>query len=188
MRLPTPTTAPRAPEHLSFARLVVCLTMVLSAASAHAQTVKAGGALASISAGGAVTENSTDFYVAGGIGYRLNDTIGFGMELTSIALHPEIETVSDALLPIVRYSDAKGRATVFTTNLRLELPISSRRIIPFAVGGGGVANVSQSAMLTITPPPLGGFVPVDVDARYLGFMGRDGGSIGRFGVGVGYRF
>jgi hypothetical protein len=43
-------------------------------------------------------------------------------------------------------------------------------------------------MLTITPPPLGGFVPVDVDARYLGFMGRDGGSIGRFGVGVGYRF
>ena len=35
-------------------------------------------------------------------------------------------------------------ATVFTTNVRLEVPTTSRKIIPFVTAGGGVAAVTES--------------------------------------------
>ena len=33
---------------------------------------------------------------------------------------------------------------MFTTNVRLEVPTTSKRIIPFVTAGGGVAAVTQS--------------------------------------------
>jgi len=38
----------------------------------------------------------------------------------------------------------KASATVFTTNVPLEVPTTSKKIIPFVMAGGGVAGVTQS--------------------------------------------
>jgi len=36
-----------------------------------------------------------------------------------------------------------GRATVFTTNVRLELAPIGTRLLPYVVGGGGIANIKH---------------------------------------------
>jgi opacity protein-like surface antigen len=93
------------------------------------------------------------------------------------------------------------------------------RVIPYVVGGGGVANVRET--FTITPPvpvpsgipvvvpsrsvtqsstdlvlTIGGgvgmlvaaHVSIDVDLRYLRLMANRDLNVGRFGVGLSYRF
>jgi hypothetical protein len=40
------------------------------------------------------------------------------------------------------FDDSGSSATVFTTNVRLEVPTTSKRIIPFVTAGGGVAAVT----------------------------------------------
>src|SRR4029077_11440922 len=120
-------------------------------------------------------------------------------------------------------------ATIFTGNLRLEIPTASRRFLPYVVGGAGVAHVQDefTARTTYQPNILSGpagstiYIPsilpvstkierssldmavtlgggiglrasehvtVDADLRYLAVLGARDLQIGRFGVGVSYRF
>ena len=110
-----------------------------------------------------------------------------------------------------------GRATIFTTNVRLEIPTMTARVIPYVVGGGGVANVKESFTITLPVPSgipvviparpvtqsstdmvltLGGGVSmlvsahlsIDVDLRYLRLVANRDRNVGRFGVGFSYRF
>jgi opacity protein-like surface antigen len=54
------------------------------------------------------------------------------------------------VLPIRREN---GQATMFTTNVRVEIPTTSTRVIPFAVAGGGVAAI-RTRFTQIYPAPL----------------------------------
>jgi opacity protein-like surface antigen len=115
--------------------------------------------------------------------------------------------------------------------VRLEIPTTTRRVVPYAVAGGGVASLKESFVVTyrilrpaltipelvipdvigpILPPmpqpvsyasiamalTLGGGISVlatdrfsiDADLRYLGLSGDSDRHLGRFGVGVSYRF
>ena len=51
------------------------------------------------------------------------------------------------------YSAASGDSLFFTTNVRVEIPTTSRRVIPFAIGPGGVASTTQRYTVTISPAP-----------------------------------
>jgi opacity protein-like surface antigen len=182
--------------------VIIALTMLALARPMVAnaqQGATVGGVLAATSIG-----SRTEPSVAGAVGYRMNRVLGFGLELTSIPkLKPEGGT--------------DGRATAFTANVRVELPAVTARLIPYAIGGGGVANIKESFALQPAVPPgipvvippqeitrsstdlaltAGGgisllaasHISIDVDLRYFRFMGDRDRNVGRFGVGVSYRF
>jgi hypothetical protein len=122
------------------------------ARATHAQD--AAGAVVRAVVGTAALERTNGLDVRGTVGYRLNSAIGLEVEITSIPmLDPDLPQSAASTFGIV-YTDAGGRAALFTTNVRLELPGASRRVIPFVVGGGGVANISTHYTISITRPPV----------------------------------
>lgn len=107
----------------------------LTAVPARAQGALFQGTLAAATSG---DETSLSFGAA--FSYRFNQVFGLGVELSHITeVEPRFASIYGG-----RRSDGDGSATIFTTNVRVEIPTSSRRIIPFVVGGGGVASVTQS--------------------------------------------
>ena len=182
--------------------VIVVLTMLALACPMLAnaqQGATVGGVLAATSIG-----SKTEPSVAGAVGYRMNRSLGFGLELTSIpTLEPQ--------------GGSDGQATVFTANVRVELPAVTARLIPFIIGGGGVANIKETfdvqpavptGIPVVIPPQTltrsstdlaltaGGGVSllvaahlsIDADLRYLRLIADRDRNVGRFGVGVSYRF
>src|SRR5438034_6119950 len=115
---------------------VTLLLFLLCAASgvARAQT----GAIANVGVGVAAADGESDLAIDGGIGYRFNRSIGFGIELTHMpSVGSDLASGFSAPTRIVfGNDDADGHATIFTTNVRIETPTTMRRVIPFVVGGG----------------------------------------------------
>ena len=107
-----------------------------------------GGAIVNGAVGVATADDSTDLEVSGGVGYRFNKALSFGLEFTHI---PSLESPQPIFYPLaaarlccaIGDDNFDGHATVFTTNVKLEIPTTLRRVIPFVVGGGGVASVTQ---------------------------------------------
>lgn len=83
-------------------------------------------------------------------GYRFNRAFGLGVELT---LMPSLPRNLPGYYPFVRVDDPGGSITAFTTNVRLEIPTTPARIVPFVVMGGGVANVKERADVIIAGYP-----------------------------------
>ena len=152
------TTCARAP-------MIAAISLIL-VAPAHAQS--GSGAVASGSVAAAVVDAGTSTSIAGSVGYRFNRVIGLGVELTSIpTLKFTLPTAAPSPYASVVYSNADGNTLFFTTNVRLEIPTASRRVLPFAVGGGGVASTIRSYTVTVRPMlpqipiiPFGGTVIV----------------------------
>ncbi len=124
--------------------MVLTGLLLASPAVAHAQ----GGAVVNAAVGVASGDGESDLEVSGGIGYRFNRAITFGIEFTHIpSLRPP-----GAFFPLAAAArvccgfadgDFDGRATIFTTNVKVEVPTTLRRVIPFVVGGGGIASVTE---------------------------------------------
>jgi opacity protein-like surface antigen len=133
--------------------------LVLLASSARAQSD--AGTIASGSLAAGVVDGGAHASIAGSLGYRFNRVIGLGIELTWIpTLKPALPGNVPSPYPSIVYSDPSGDALFFTTNVRIEIPTTSRRVIPFAIGGGGVASTTQRYALTVTFVPPVPVVPV----------------------------
>jgi opacity protein-like surface antigen len=120
--------------------IILSLLLFVPAVGVHAQS----GAIANVGVGVAAADGSSDMAINGGIGYRFNRSIGFGIELTHL---PSLDSGLAGGIGLRPYggfdNDAEGRATIFTTNVRVEIPTTMRRVIPFVVGGGGIASVTE---------------------------------------------
>lgn len=140
-------------------RIVLLCALAALLGGGFATTARAQGAVVSGSVSAATSEGETGASFAGAVTYRFNRVIGLGVELAhvrSLAASPFIYCCG---------GENEGRATVFTTNVRLEIPTVSARIIPFVVAGGGVAGVTRSfdvwyaalvdRLATQQLPPLG---------------------------------
>jgi len=104
-----------------------------AARPASAQGVRAQGVVSATQSNG-----HTSPTVSGGVGYQFNQVFGIGVELT------HIRSFDDGTnYPYYCCGTNRGHATVFTTNVRLEIPTVSRRVVPYVVGGGGVAALTQ---------------------------------------------
>ena len=121
---------------------------------AHAQS----GAIVNGAVGAFVSDNATDLEISGGIGYRFNRAIGFGIEFTHV---PNLDTNGQYAFSTLRICcgvtggpHADGHATVFTTNVRVEVPTTMRRVLPFVVGGGGIASVTEKFPIIYYATPL----------------------------------
>jgi opacity protein-like surface antigen len=118
--------------------------LLASPAVAHAQ----GGAVVNGAVGVATTDGQSNLEISGGIGYRFNRAMTFGIEFTHI---PSLEP-QGAFYPLAAAAriccgfangDFDGHATAFTTNVKIEVPTVLRRVIPFVVGGGGIASITE---------------------------------------------
>jgi opacity protein-like surface antigen len=105
----------------------------------------------------AIFANGSPLALGGSIGYRMNRAFGLELELFSI---PDLDSRERPIPYLTRapfVSDVESSLTAFMTNVRLEAPTTSRRLLPFAVIGGGVANVSRSYSLNYPGyPPFPG--------------------------------
>jgi len=212
------------------ALIVAALGTALTAAPVLAQT--STGAIVSGSVSAAVIETGTSPSVSASAGYRFNRSFGLGVELVwAPSMEPDSRNPIGARYITYRGMDFESDLLIFTTNLRLEIPTVSRRILPFVVAGGGVASsrtdyriewlpipldidprIFEGTGIIIRPGPivdvgrvtstglaltLGGgasflvsdHLSVDVDLRHVYVRDENpGGTMGRFGAGVSYRF
>jgi opacity protein-like surface antigen len=157
------------------ATLTICW-LLASAGPARAQTDSGG--TASLIVSGMPFEEGVSAGITGAMGYRFNRIVSLGLEVTSVpAFEPELPEVpnyppyllagnattftldggsdiSGLVIPSPFYSfgDPEGQITVFTTNLRLDVPAGARRWSPYLVGGAGVAHVQEEFTITTTFP------------------------------------
>jgi opacity protein-like surface antigen len=80
--------------------------------------------------------------------------IGLGVELTWMKLKATTPSSGTSPYTGLAYSGTKADAIFFMTTVRIEIPTTSRRILPFAIGGGGTANTMNRYTVTITPVPV----------------------------------
>jgi opacity protein-like surface antigen len=122
--------------------IVVLLACLSSAGPAFAQSAE--GPIVSGTIGSTAIESETALSFSVAAGYRFNSAFGLGVEFVSA---PSIDADEDLLLPVGRpvdFRDVEGELTVFTANVRLEIPTTSSRFVPYAIAGGGVANLKRS--------------------------------------------
>jgi hypothetical protein len=150
------------------------------ASAGLAQDAAAQSAEGLIAGGGAAAtaiNSGTDVAVFGGVGYRFNRVVGFGIEVTFVpSLEPALPDIPGILppagvgrlppVPVIDFDGDGGHALVFTTNVRLEIPTTARRFIPYVVGGGGVASVRERIRVGIAYQSIGW-----VDATTVGASG-----------------
>jgi len=146
----------------SFSVLLVVLALLFAIpAPSHAQA----GAIVNGAVGVVAADGATDLAVSGGIGYRFNRALAFGIEFTHV---PRLDPRGGSAFSQLRVCcgigdfDFDGHATAFTTNVRVEVPTTVRRVIPFVVGGGGVASVTEKL-------PIYYVVPFASELAALGF-------------------
>jgi hypothetical protein len=106
------------------------------------------GALVSGQAAVAVTGWTTAPAISAFIGYRFNRAMGIGVEITSApSLEPDFERDLPRITLPFGYDEPEGALTVFTTNVRVEIPTVSRRVVPYVVGGGGLSSTVCGLLL-----------------------------------------
>jgi opacity protein-like surface antigen len=202
-------------------RLWTCGLLVMLLGLAAPRPSQAQGVLVQGLAAATESDGHTSPTFGGAVTYRFNRALGLGVELS------HVRSFSDTEFPSIYCCEDKlGHATVFTTNVRLEIPTLSRTVIPFVVGGGGLASVTNyygvvyaaanvaaligantvspiyggpstlSSTTTTMALTLGGgasflltdHFAIDADLRALHLLGDRTRTVGRFGVGVSYRF
>ena len=156
--------------------MVVCLSV--AAASPVASQDQGATVAAAVSATG--MESTTTFSFSGSAGYQLMRVVAFEIEATAVprvklplrAASPVplasapggISSVSvlTAAYPGLVLQPTNGRAVIFTSNIRVQLPTPATRITPFFVAGGGVATVRRTVDITlpVLQLPRGVAIPV----------------------------
>ena len=121
-------------KHLAGTILLTLLAVVGAPGTAQAQAALAYGSIAA-----AMSGDTTSPAYGGGVAWRFNRAFGLGVELSHI---PSLD--SDFPRVFCCGEDSDMSVTTFTTNVRLEVPTTSSRIIPFVMAGGGIAAVTQS--------------------------------------------
>jgi opacity protein-like surface antigen len=167
----TRTNGPHRPELTRIAIVALLLALAggaLSASPASAQS--AAGPLGSVTVAGTNLGDGTSFAISGAAGYRFGRVLALGIELTAVPTltgeAPELYNIAadvsgsleaigliyPPIFPTYRFEEDGGRAMIFTTNLRLEIPTLSPRVLPYVVAGGGVATVKEQYTLTVEYP------------------------------------
>jgi opacity protein-like surface antigen len=121
---------------------IALLAMMAPVAADAGQDVIASGVVAATS-----IESGIKPAGAVAVGFGVNRLASVGVEVTVVpTLKPDGDARDRVALaaPVGMTSAASGgRATIFTTNVRVEIPAVGTRIIPYVIGGGGVANVKE---------------------------------------------
>jgi hypothetical protein len=158
------------------ARAAIVLLLFLSASGALAADERTAAV------GGNVSAMDIDSYTAlsfsGSFEYRFSRVVGLEVEATlaptlkspfptngyqilaasstSPAVTGALTGVGLAIYPGPTYTNADGRAVIFSNNVRIAIPTTTKRLEPYFVAGGGMASVRHSADVVYGPIPLVG--------------------------------
>jgi len=132
-------------------RHVFAASAVVFALAATASAQPAEGAIVSGSIGATVLNSETNLSFAASAGYRFNRAMALVLE---IGVAPSTESRNSFGIPVpipygvagpsVRSNDrSHGSLTTLSTNVRLEMPLTTRHVLPYFVAGGGVANLEE---------------------------------------------
>jgi opacity protein-like surface antigen len=163
---------------------------------AAGQTVVASGVVSAAS-----INSLTEMSAAAAIGFHVNRFASVGVEITSV---PDV--------------GIDGRAAMFTTNVRVDIPAIGPRFVPYVIAGGGVAHVRDTQAVAASEPVpgipvvipprsvtesstalaltsgggasvlVGPHISIDLDLRYMRLIAARDRNVGRFGAGFSYRF
>ena len=105
----------------------------------------AAGPIVSGSVASAFTNDSSSLSFAGSAGYRFNRAFGMVAELTSITGIDDRSPYGD-IVPLIYPPPFRSDTDLlmFTTNVRIEVPTISGRILPFVIAGGGIASTTST--------------------------------------------
>lgn len=135
-------------------RSAMCLVAVSTVLAATPVLAQTAGPIVSGSIAAAVIDSEVQPSVQGFIGYRFNRALGIGVELAWLpTAEPTLPRPLRAWHVPAPYGETEGDMLTFTTNVRVEIPTTVRRILPFVVGGGGVASVSRDDEVRIQDAP-----------------------------------
>jgi opacity protein-like surface antigen len=113
-------------------------------------------------------DSHTSVAYTGAFDYRFTNVVGLELELTYapsleprfsgsiISPLPASSSIIGLPIPVPTFTNATGRAVIFSNNVRVAVPTTTARLEPFFVAGGGVANVQQTADLQYSFPTIGG--------------------------------
>jgi opacity protein-like surface antigen len=133
--------------------------------------------------GGNVSAMDIDSYtalsVSGSFEYRFTRVVGLEIEATlaptlkspfpnseytilggsspavTAAVAPQLSALGRlTIYPGPTYTNADGRAVIFSNNVRIAIPTTTERLEPYFVAGGGMASVRHTADLVYGPFPL----------------------------------
>jgi opacity protein-like surface antigen len=161
---PMLSTAPSTGKQMGpTPHLVVLAFGLILTGPVRAQSVEGG--TASVIVSGTTIDGGASLGIAGAIGYRFTSTFGISVELTAVpSFNPELPaaptpvplgSVGGIVFPAPSYSFSgeEGHATIFTANLRLEMPTGFRRLVPYVIGGAGVGHVREEFTVAVSYPP-----------------------------------
>jgi opacity protein-like surface antigen len=165
---------PHGPEPARSLIAALLLAIAACVSNASPSSAQTAGPLGSVTVAGTNLGDGTNIAIAGAVTYRFGRVLGLGIELTAVpTLTPEppdfVNTIADVggyiggpsglifpppTFPSYRYEQDGGRAVIFTTNLRVEIPTLSPRVLPYVVAGGGAATVKEEFTLTFQYPEI----------------------------------
>lgn len=134
------------------------------------------------------------------LGYRFSRRAGIELEIAYVSRLGPHDSGMNHEFRFSSFAPAR-RLVVATANLRGEMPSRIRWLLPYVVGGIGVANVRTRALTAATDDALALTAGGGIDFKVFGGMWIDVGvryqrvlvstedlNIARFGTGVSYRF
>jgi opacity protein-like surface antigen len=158
------------------ARAAIVLLLLLPASGALAadeRTAVVGGTVSAMD-----IDSYTALSVSGSFEYRFTRVVGLEVEATLAPtlkspfpnsgytilaasspalvadLTPSLSAMGLTIYPGPTYTNADGRAVIFSNNVRIAIPTTTERLEPYFVAGGGMASVRHTADLVYGPIPL----------------------------------
>jgi len=139
--------------------------LALAALSYARPAAAAEGALASVNVAATAIGDGISPAVTGAFAYQFTDVVGLGVEVMWVpTLTPKVPALFDAIdaiqrispfgfpQPGIRFSGDGGRAVIVTSNVRLQLPTASGRLVPYVIAGGGVGTVREERSIEFNIP------------------------------------
>ncbi|HEY7170702.1 MAG TPA: outer membrane beta-barrel protein [Vicinamibacterales bacterium] len=167
----------RSPSQTILIGALLTLAVLSGARSAGA----ADGALASANVAATSIGDGLSTGVTGAFAYQFTNVVGFGVEVMWVpTLTPKVPQIPD-IVPVgasispyvypttsIRISPDGGRAVIVTSNVRLQIPTTSSRVVPYVIAGGGAGTVRQDVSISISFPGIQ--LPADNPLPALGSL------------------
>jgi opacity protein-like surface antigen len=144
---------------------LVCLSVWPLTAAAAAPCEEAPRARAAVLGAATVNSGDTAATIAGSFGYRVDRCFGLEFEIGVI---PDLQD-DPQVVPLSSFSFTRSdgtrvpfptifppptfdnRLVTFMTNARVEIPTTLRTIVPYIVGGGGIASLRREVTYSSSP-------------------------------------
>jgi opacity protein-like surface antigen len=153
---------------MTTSRWTIVLLLLLVPSAASAQDDRGASAGGSVSATNLDSRTSWSF--AGSFEYRFNRVAGLEVETTAVpTLKSEFSgpiilsasasfsssvagsLIAPTIFPPPRITNPRGRAVIFTNNVRVHIPTTTERLDPYFVAGGGIASIRHTADYIYSP-------------------------------------